>query len=192
MKENLIVQRLTMATDIAPIAEKHWRTVRLFHDATFNTIIQLICLGNAIAAEPIPFRDFREVIVCALKMACEITAVAEKHLVAWLFKNATFATIVEFVVFVEDFYIICAAVEGGRGVHYGIQCLELCLLVRPRFAVDIFLVFSKILLRLEDHATPSAGMHSTNTILHMIKPATFAVKDLLAAGTRSAFRYIYR
>ena len=70
-------KRLTVTTDIASVAEKHWGTVGLFHYATFNTIVQLICLGNAITAEPITLGDFREIIVCAFKVTSEITPIAE-------------------------------------------------------------------------------------------------------------------
>ncbi len=66
-----------MTTDIASVAEKHRRTIGLFHYATFNTIVQLICLGDAVTAEPITFGDFSELIVCTFEVTSEIAPVAE-------------------------------------------------------------------------------------------------------------------
>ena len=41
-------------------------------------------------------------------------------MVTRLFENATFAAMIEFVVFTEDYNIICIVIGSGRGVHYGI------------------------------------------------------------------------
>ena len=105
-------------------------------------------------------------------------------------KNPTFTAIIKLVAFIEENYI---CVVGGRwGVHDGIECLELCVFVRPGLALHILFVVSKIFLRLEDCTTSSTGMDSTDPIFNMTDPATFAVKDLLATRTCSTFGDIYR